>query len=394
MKNVKLTRWPLALSAAVIFSIAIAACGGGDSSFLGASRLSRDVILSPTQEVEEVSSIAKGKASLRLDAKTGELTGGLSVSGANPTMAHIHAGAAGTNGAVIVELQAVSGQPQQYTVPPNTVLTSDQIEAFKNGGLYINIHSAAFPNGELRGQISREVALARLSGAQELEQNNSQATGLGVVVVNPDTRVADISVTYSGVTPTMGHLHTGAIGTKGDVIVDLEPAGAGKLAATGKVFTESQLSDFRSKKLYFNLHSAAFPEGEIRGQIGYQVRIASMSGSQEVPPVVTAATGIGFVGLDPDASSDNAFGQMTLSGVVPSMAHLHKGTAGTNGAIIRDFIFKGGATVPQTFTSNGFFTLGEADAKLLLTDGLYLNAHTPAFPSGEVRGQLQSNKAP
>lgn len=386
MQSFTLSRRLLALIAVTGFSIALIACGGNDD------RIDREVRLTSTQEVEEVSSVAKGTATLRLNEDNGELTGGLSVSGVTPTMAHIHTGAAGTNGPVLISLQAVPGQPQQYEIPANTVLTSGQIEAFKNGGLYVNVHSAAFPNGELRGQISREVSLVRLSGAQELEQNNSQARGLGVVVVNPANRVADVTVTYSGVTPTMAHLHSGAIGTKGDVIIDLEPSGTGKYAALGKVLTDSQLADFRSKKLYFNVHSSAFPDGEIRGQIGYQVRITEMNGAQEVPPVVTAARGIGFVGIDPDASSNNAFGQMTLIGFVPSMAHLHRGPAGTNGPVIHDFAKDSAAKLPETFTSNGFFTLNEADSKLLLTEGLYLNAHSTAFPNGQVRGQLKANK--
>ncbi len=383
-----LSRWLPALALSVTVASLVAACGGGDDDNFTV----RETKLSPTQEVEEVSSLATGTGVLTLNTDRGDLSGVLTVSGVTATMAHIHAGTAGTNGDVIVNLTPISGQTNQYRVPDNTVLTRAQIDAFKAGGLYLNVHSAAFPNGELRGQINREVQLARLSGLQELVQNKSTATGLGVIAVDPDSKRADVSITYAGLTPTMAHLHTGAIGTKGDVLIDMAAAGAGQYTGS-QVLTDAQLADFRAKRQYFNVHSAAFPDGEIRGQIGYQARIASMTGAEENPPVVTASTGIGFYAFDPDSSKPfSAFGQMTLTGFTPTMAHIHRGNKGTNGDVITEFTRDTTQPTLQVYRTPANTTLSESDAALLMTDGLYLNAHSAANTTGEVRGQLGANK--
>lgn len=383
-----LSRWLPAMALSITVASLVVACGGRDDDNFTV----RETKLTATQEVGEVNSLASGTGVLTLNTDRGNLSGLVTVSGMTPTMAHIHSGIAGTNGAVLIDLVPVSGQTNQYRVPDNTVLNPTQIAAFGSGGLYLNVHSVAFPDGEVRGQINREVQLARLSGVQELVQNQSTASGLGVVAVDPDSRNAEITVTYTGLTPTMAHLHTGAIGTKGDVLIDMAATGVGKYTGS-KVLTDAQLADFRAKRQYFNVHTAAFPDGEIRGQIGYQVRITSMTGTEENPPVVTTSTGLGFYAFDPDSSKPfSAFGQMTLTGFTPTMAHIHRGPRGTNGDVITSFERDTAQSMLQVYRTPANATLAESDALLLVKEGLYLNAHSAAHTGGEVRGQLIANK--
>lgn len=40
-----------------------------------------------------------------------------------------------------------------WSVPGNTVLTSAQFDAYRSGNLYVNVHSAANPDGEIRAQL-------------------------------------------------------------------------------------------------------------------------------------------------------------------------------------------------------------------------------------------------
>jgi CHRD domain len=65
--------------------------------------------------------------------------------------AHIHQGAMGQNGPVIVPLTKTSDNV--WSVPAGTKLTDAQYEAFKAGNLYVNVHSAAHKDGEIRAQL-------------------------------------------------------------------------------------------------------------------------------------------------------------------------------------------------------------------------------------------------
>jgi hypothetical protein len=65
-------------------------------------------------------------------------------------VAHIHSAARGVAGDNIVTLV---GGPSHWFVPDNTTLIPANVTGFQNDNLYYNIHSTAFPDGEIRGQI-------------------------------------------------------------------------------------------------------------------------------------------------------------------------------------------------------------------------------------------------
>jgi hypothetical protein len=109
---------------------------------------------------------------------------------------------------------------------------------------------------------------AVINGRQEVPPTPSAATGTFVGVFNKDTRVLNYTVTYTGFTPTMGHLHRGAPGTNGPVVV---PFSSLTSPITGTfTFSEADAALLLNNGFYVNLHSAAFPGGEIRGNISVQ----------------------------------------------------------------------------------------------------------------------------
>lgn len=68
--------------------------------------------------------------------------------------AHIHAGARGTAGDVVVALCGTSPACTSGMTGTMT-LTAAQTKALKAGGYYVNVHTAANPGGEIRGQITK-----------------------------------------------------------------------------------------------------------------------------------------------------------------------------------------------------------------------------------------------
>jgi hypothetical protein len=119
--------------------------------------------LSGSQEVPPVTTNATGNTDISAllskcpTAASGfncpTVYGSVVINGVAATAAHIHMAPAGQNGPVVVPLVKVSDTV--FAVPGATTLTADQWEAYLNGLLYVNVHSAANPGGEIRAQIKR-----------------------------------------------------------------------------------------------------------------------------------------------------------------------------------------------------------------------------------------------
>jgi hypothetical protein len=110
---------------------------------------SMNVKLSGDQEVPAVKSSGSGSGSITIN-DDGSVSGSVTASGFTPTAAHIHEGKAGANGKVIVPF---TKEGDKFSAPAGAKLTPEQLKAFKEGDLYVNIHSAAHPGGEVRAQL-------------------------------------------------------------------------------------------------------------------------------------------------------------------------------------------------------------------------------------------------
>ena len=108
------------------------------------------VSLSGDHEVPPVKTAASGSGSITINADM-SVSGGITTTGVAGTMAHIHQGAAGANGPVIIPF-AKNGD-NGWMVPGGTKMTEAQYQAYKAGQLYINVHSAENKGGEIRAQL-------------------------------------------------------------------------------------------------------------------------------------------------------------------------------------------------------------------------------------------------
>lgn len=131
------------LLAAAIAAVALAGCAG-----MGGGRGGQQ--LSGDEEVPPVSTSASGSGNIAV-ADDGSVSGSVNTRGIKGTMAHIHVGAAGANGPVIVPLQQTSDGV--WSVPAGAKLTGEQLVRYKAGDLYVNVHSDAHKGGEIRAQL-------------------------------------------------------------------------------------------------------------------------------------------------------------------------------------------------------------------------------------------------
>lgn len=118
---------------------------------------------------------------------------------------------------------------------------------------------------------------------------------------------------------------------------------------------------------------------------GDEVRLsftASLSGDEEVPPSGSQARGIGIIIFDP---SDRSFrASVVTSGMSDADAHIHEGPPGTSGPIVIPLTRDPGSVV---WTARGTLTAEQEQA--LRAGNYYFNVHSPTFPEGEIRGQIE-----
>jgi hypothetical protein len=108
---------------------------------------------------------------------------------------------------------------------------------------------------------------AVINGASETPPNASTATGTATLTYNTDTKIFNIVVNFTGITATASHIHKGAIGVPGNVIFGFTPPITSPINYTSAVLDSTQNADLNANLYYVNIHSTAFPAGEIRGQL-------------------------------------------------------------------------------------------------------------------------------
>lgn len=356
--------WKLRAWIAVLASLALGACGGGGGSSgatsptagltpastqAGVSELADAFAATLTggQVVPQRPSSATGSGTVVIQSATRLMTATLMTTGIAGTAAHIQQAPAGMNGPIIFPLaETVPGSGIWAT---RVILSEAQTIAFRAGDFYFSVQSANFANGEIRGQIlsqqpgttpatatnssgagtgttataaglnpfvtSTATFLAALRGTHATPPTASTALGSGTVLLNPVTRQLTAGVTTSGMTASAAHIQEGAPGTNGPVAIGLAESASGSgIWTASTILTEAQSSALQAGNFYFNVRSAAFPNGEIRGQIlpqtislefitGAAGRLGSTDTTGAPPAIGTTGTGTTATGATPASGS-------------------------------------------------------------------------------------------
>jgi hypothetical protein len=117
-----------------------------------------------------------------------------------------------------------------------------------------------------------ETLYAYLTGAQEVPPVATTATGYARVVINETAGTFNFTVVFTGLSSnqTAAHIHApAAIGVNAAVAINFGAVGgtSGTITGSGNI-TPTQISQIRQHLGYVNVHSANFPGGELRGQLG------------------------------------------------------------------------------------------------------------------------------
>lgn len=246
------------------------------------SAVSVTVLNSPTIDVEvsaaevfpRTNSSATGTGQLTFNLVTGAVTGGVTLDGIVATLAHIHSGIAGTDGPVIVDFVQSGTDANRWDVESGGALTADQVDALLAGQLYVNVHSAAHPGGEIRGQIKPQgiaVAFASLDGDNVVPPVANAADGLAAMTIDETANTATVHVQTSGVDDaTEAHVHNAPAGENASApLLTLlkDPALASHWSVEQQSITQADRDALANDTLYVDVHTPGAPNGALRGQL-------------------------------------------------------------------------------------------------------------------------------
>src|SRR5437899_3365480 len=268
--------------------------------------------------------------------------------------------------------------------------------------------------GSSGGAPATVIRSASLDGTQA--GTGATGTGRGAVVVNPTTMAITGGITFTGLTgnATGAHIHR----ANGNVAYGLQlaPDSVSGVNATGVLLNNITLSaadyaELLAGTLYFNVHTAMFPLGEIRGQINIQGGVVAgttpLDNLQEVPASTSPATGHGTV------VADAATGAVLIAYIAHTVAnanaaHIHTSPSGpgSTGVVILGFpnlqtnVDGAGTNLaypPVTSPPAAPTALSSTNMANFLANYLYFNVHSnvnnfcaPAAncAAGEIRGNI------
>ena len=349
-----------------------------------------------SQEVPAVTGSGIGIASLLFNSTRDTLCINITFNGltAAPGGLHIHQGAMGVNGPVLLDLSSYIVGNRLVATITGTTLTAALKSNLLNGLTYLNAHTTANPGGEIRGQISLESDMAYtgvINGAQEVPAVSTSANGWAVFNVSKHQGQVKFYVVADGLSGaiTGAHLHSGAAGTSGGVVQDLSAFISGNTISGSFTPNAGVVASLMAGTIYLNIHTSANPGGEIRAQLMGSNKIAFdawLNGAQQTPSITTTAKGVASVKVN------TTFDTLTynvvtngLSGAITG-AHFHLGVIGASGGVAID-ITSGinGNNISGMVTGTAVTT---SFVNSMLSGGVYLNVHTSANPGGEIRGQV------
>jgi hypothetical protein len=190
----------------------------------------------------------------------------------------------------------------------STSVTDAQINALRAGSYVFDVQSGALANGGTQAQIMQQAPASAgtvrsntapvtftnvLTGAQQVPSNSSAATPVAVTLVEPATRTLTAAVITMGIAATGVQIREAAQGANGPAIFTLAQTSPDSgIWFTKNTLTDTQLNSLLAGNYYFVVISPAFPEGEVRGQIGQ----TAGSGIVGVGGAGTGTTGTGTTG--------------------------------------------------------------------------------------------------
>src|SRR5439155_5008575 len=190
------------------------------------------------------------------------------------TAAQLRTGGIGVNGPVEIDLTSLfSGNTASGVVR----LSAAERKSLLTGNLYLDLHTGANPGGEIRGQLVLAGGFgfsARLTGGAAAPPKGMAGAGTASLTLTPAGLLVDLSAAGLSGPIAAAHVHHAPAGAKGAVVRTLTSDFASGTTAQAlwraddlEPLTPALIAELLAGNLFLDLHTAAAPGGEVRGQI-------------------------------------------------------------------------------------------------------------------------------
>ncbi len=274
--KLRLSAKQLAAHAKHAADIIPAPSGGCPGTLLTATSGGRSFTVALTGEAESPAAdpVATGEASVRLRAGQGQVCYQIEATNLPPAAAaHIHQGGAGSSGNVVVPLKTpnAAGKSSGCATAARTL-----VKAILSApaSYYVNVHTAEFPNGAIRGQLTgtSDDSLGKSFTLDLKGTSEPNAKGTAALRIRKDAGVVCYRLHAESVTlpTTAAHIHRGAAGVNGPVIVPFTAPGANGNSSGCATAPAAIIDEILANPpgYYVNVHTQEHPAGAIRSQLG------------------------------------------------------------------------------------------------------------------------------
>lgn len=347
------------------------------------------------QEAPAVTTTAMGVASLMLNQNMDSICIDISandLSGAI-TGIHIHEAMMGMNGPVVVDLTSgINGN----RVTMQVAVSDSMLQKMMMGMYYLNLHTAANPSGEIRGQIKLETDDLYSAWCDTMQQNHmvmgtTNPMGLATFHLNSNREKMQVNFVgsdFSGAI-TAAHLHYGAMGEDGPVAINLSSMINGNtiMGDFDPMSVAGFLDSLMMNKVYLNVHTTLNASGEVRGQLMMQEGLTfdMKLDTMQQNHMVMGANPMGTAYIRLNETMDSIWYDAYIDGLsgTATMAHVHQGYMGMDGGVLVDL--SNGISGNRI---SGWAAASPANIMAMLRGETYVNVHTSMNAAGELRGQV------
>jgi hypothetical protein len=188
--------------------------------------------------------------------------------------AHIHKGGPEESGPVVVTLAPPTSGSSTGCVAAPRIVVKDILA--NQAAYYVNVHTADFQAGAVRGQLAPVAGIAlfrsAMTGANE-KPNPADANGIGTgqFFVDADKGKLCYALSVKNITlPSLAaHIHKGDANTAGPVVIPFTAPNAQGVSSACVTADATLLKDLVANpgNYYSNVHTSQFAGGAVRGQL-------------------------------------------------------------------------------------------------------------------------------